>query len=108
MTEASIGQLNTRLALEEPVVAIDSIGGATVSWSLKAQVWGAVRPLGAREIVAGERRQSEITHLIVLRWRAQVSPGMRLRDGERVFEIVSAVDPQGERSRLVCRCREIA
>ncbi|WP_348529923.1 phage head completion protein, partial [Methylobacterium gnaphalii] len=43
-----------------------------------------------------------------LRWRAGVSPEMRLAAGPRRFAIRSAADPDGGRRDLVCEVEEIS
>jgi SPP1 family predicted phage head-tail adaptor len=102
-----IADLNMRLALEAPVDAPDSIGGLVRTWSLVSEVWASVRPLSSAQRLAADSAQSLVTHAVTLRWRADVTGAMRLRDGPRIFEILSIADAEGEKRRLVCRCREI-
>lgn len=42
-----------------------------------------------------------------LRWRDGVLPAMRLVSGDRVFNIVSAIDPDGMRAELVITAEEL-
>jgi len=107
MKAPPIADLNMRLLLEAPIDAQDSIGGIVRTWSLVSEVWASVRPLSSAQRLAADGAQSLVTHAVTLRWRPDVTGAMRLRDGTRVFEILSIADAQGERRRLVCRCREI-
>jgi SPP1 family predicted phage head-tail adaptor len=102
-----IADLNMRLALEAPVDAQDSIGGLVRTWSVVDTVWACVRPLSSAQREAADGAQYLVTHAVTLRWRADVTGAMRLREGARIFEILSVADAEGDRRRLVCRCREI-
>ncbi len=42
-----------------------------------------------------------------MRWRAGLSAGARLRLRGRVFNVIAAGDPVGDRTRLVCLCEEV-
>ncbi len=108
MKVPAIAHMNLRLALEAPVETIDPVGGILRAWRLVDLVWARVRLLGGQERAAAAGEESAMTHEITLRWRADVTGAMRLRNGARVFEILSAADAQGARRHLVCRCREIA
>jgi SPP1 family predicted phage head-tail adaptor len=83
------GQLNRRLALEAPVETPDGAGGVTRSYVTVATLWAAVEPAGAREGVFAERLGATVTHRIVLRFSADITLAHRLRDGARVYRIVT-------------------
>jgi SPP1 family predicted phage head-tail adaptor len=105
VTTASIGSLRTRLTLEQASRLADDGGGATVTWQLVAELWGAVRPITGDERLRADKVSGRVTHEIALRYRADVAPAMRLRDGTRVFAIVAVLDA-GRRNRLKCLCEE--
>src|SRR5205823_2774651 len=71
-----------------------------------ATIWGAIEALSGRETEASDAVKAEITHRITIRHRDDVGPAKRLRFCARVFEVVSAADPEGSRRLLVCRCIE--
>ena len=52
-----------------------------------ATVWAAVDPVSGREYYAAEQAQSEVTHKVRLRYRAGVTPGMRVLLGQRRLHI---------------------
>jgi SPP1 family predicted phage head-tail adaptor len=101
-----IGDLRSRLTLEAPARASDGGGGASVTWNTVATVWASVRPTGGSETYALDRVAGRVTHEIVLRYRAGVTPEMRLREGSRVFEIHAAFDPDQGRRWLKCLAEE--
>jgi SPP1 family predicted phage head-tail adaptor len=102
------GRLARRLALEAPFDATDDIGGASRSWVVVAPLWGEIERLRGETRLAADRLEQAITHRVTLRWRAGVTPQMRLRLGARVFVICAARDPDESRRRLVLDCEEIA
>jgi SPP1 family predicted phage head-tail adaptor len=104
--EIHIGDLRTRLTLEAPSRTSDGGGGASVTWGTVATVWASVRPTGGGEGYALDRVAGRVTHEIVLRYRAGVTPEMRLRDGTRVFEIRAAFGPDQRRRWLKCLAEE--
>lgn len=104
--DGTVGALRRRLVLEAPVSTPDGLGGATQSFQTVAALWGQVEWLSGREIWRMGRPEQLSTHRITMRWRAGVDAGQRLRDGSRVFDIRTVVDPDGGRRRLVCLVEE--
>lgn len=107
MKRPAIGKFDRRLVLEAPLDVPDDIGGVERSWSFVDVVWAHVIPLSGLERFDAEREESAVTHLIVLRWRPDVTGAMRLRLGIRNFIIQTAVDGDERRRTLNCRCAEI-
>lgn len=106
MRGVSIGSLRHRVVLEAPVRVGDGGGGAHLTWSLVAELWASVSPAAGSEGVVAEGPAGRISHEIVLRFRDDVSPKMRIRLGSRVFEIVAALDIDERHRMLRCLCRE--
>ncbi len=100
------GELRTRLSLEAPSRASDGGGGASITWQEVAEVWAAVRPQSAQENLALDRVAGSVSHEIVIRFRAGVTPKMRFRQGTRVFGILAAFDPDLRRHWLRCLAEE--
>lgn len=101
-----IGDLRTRLVLEAPSRAADGGGGAAVTWSAVAEVWGAVKPVAGAESYALDRLAGNVSHEIVIRYRGDVAPQMRFRAGPRVFDIRAAFDPDARRRWTKCLAEE--
>ena len=102
----AVGRLRHRLTLEQAVTAEDGSGGFSTDWADVATIWGAIETLSGRETEASDAVRAEATHRITIRHRDDVGPAKRLRFYARVFEIVSAADPESSRLLLVCRCIE--
>ncbi|MDT3687343.1 MAG: phage head closure protein [Pseudorhodoplanes sp.] len=100
------GALNRRLALEAPVETPDGAGGVTRTYESVAILWAAVTPVSAREEIAAAQRGVAITHRITLRYSADITPRHRLRDGARLFRIVTLRDRNGRKRFLEIQAEE--
>jgi SPP1 family predicted phage head-tail adaptor len=86
------GALNRRLVLEAPVETPDSAGGVTRSFSAVATLWAAVETASARGDVSAASLGAAILYRIRIRHRAGVTLRHRLREGSRIYRIVSIRD----------------
>jgi SPP1 family predicted phage head-tail adaptor len=106
MDEEPIGQMRRRLAIEIPVEAADGAGGIIRSFASVGTVWAQVSWRGGTERWLAGRPEQAAQIRITMRWRAGMTAGMQMRDGARVFEIISVGDPDGNRRRLELICNE--
>ncbi len=107
--QITIGDLRERLQLEKVARLGDGGGGAAESWVVVASPWAALLPLSGDEGLDGDGLSGTLTHEIWLRFKTGVVPDMRLRKGQRIFEIKSVIDV-GERGRwlrLLCEERRL-
>lgn len=82
------GHLRHRVTLQRPGLSQDPQTGEPVpGWQDVALVWASIEPLSAREFIAAQAGQSEITARIVIRHRAGVLPTMRVVHGGKVYNI---------------------
>lgn len=99
------GQFNVPLTLEEPLQTVSS-GTATVSYANRGKAWCKVDGLSGTDRAG---ITASAGYRVTTQYRPGVTPKWRLRDhnGARVFEIVSAVDPDGTRRELVITAVEV-
>lgn len=83
------GRLNRRLVLDAPTEGDDGAGGVLRGFEPEVTLWASVEPLSARAHVTADAAGAAITHRILLRWRGGITTRHRLRQGERVYRIVS-------------------
>lgn len=106
MTRVSIGSRRTRLTIEAPDETPDGAGGALVTWVEAGTCWARVRPESGREAASRDQLAGVVGLEVTMRWRDDIGPRNRFRIGGRIIAISSAVDPDGRRRLLVCRCTE--
>lgn len=100
------GALTARLVLEHPIETPDGQGGAAVSFSALASLWGRIEPLAAGADEAAGAMPVTVTHRIWLRRRDDLAAGMRLRKGVRLFRIKTFRDPDETGRYTLCDCAE--
>lgn len=101
-----VGQLRTRLTLEQPVRLADGAGGFDVTWTPVTGLWANVEPISGTEKLAFDRSHAAVSYRVTIRHRDDIAPDMRFVEGLRVLEIRALLDP-GERGRwLECLCEE--
>lgn len=75
------GDLRDRVTLLKPSTTTDTQGGHTVTWAQLAtapRMWAMVRPTGASERVQATALTATVGYQVVIRYRADVTPQMRL------------------------------
>lgn len=102
----TIGELRHRLTLERPERAADGGGGADVSWTEVAEIYGAVEEMTGGEIVIADHISGKRQVIVSIRHRDDVAPAMRFRLGGRLLPIRAVIDPDGKRKHLRCLCEE--
>lgn len=106
---SAIGRLDTFVELIGVQRVDDGAGGWTRSDNVEASVWARVRPASANEQRNALRQELRISHIIVIRWNADLTPhflkGSRARWTDRAgrlreVRVEAAYDPQ-ERGRWI-------
>lgn len=84
----SAGRLRHRVRIEKPTHKQDQVTGEmTQCWELVAdKVPAAIEPLSAREFIAAQAVQSQVTARIVIRHR-DIDPTMRIIHKGRAYNI---------------------
>lgn len=100
------GVLRIELSLQQAELTPDGMGGHAQSWQEIATVFARIEPVSANARFGAGQTLEQVTHRITLRWRADLASGMRFVRAGRVFEILTAHDPDETQRYLVCRCRE--
>ena len=81
------GRLRHRVLIEQYVLALDSngdvaqdpaTGETSGSWQEVVTVWAAIEPLSAREFLAAQATQSQVTARVLIRHRSDLDASMRL------------------------------
>lgn len=104
---APLSAMNTRFAVEMPVETPDGAGGQERSYLAFGALWGQLKLVSGEERWRADRAEQALRWRIETRWRTGIEAGMRLKAGARVFDILSAADPDGTRRRLLIEAEEV-
>jgi SPP1 family predicted phage head-tail adaptor len=89
------GLLDRRVWIDKRTTAQDSSGDPVVAWVPQGEVWARIIPLTGREDDVDNDIMAEVDTRIRLRYSpvtVALSAVDRIRYGERIYNIVSAVD----------------
>ncbi len=93
-------RLRHKLALQQEVRISDGVGGYAKSWHTLVEVWAEIKPLtGSEQLVAGQL-QGASNYKIALRYRSDITAGMRFLFDGRVFNIRSVLNIDEKRDML--------
>lgn len=101
------GKLRHRIELQEFVEHINSFGERERYWSHVSDVWAAVEPLSAKEFIAAQQTQSQVTARITIRYRPDVKAAMRIVHRGKFYNIEGVLaDPTSGYEYLTMPCSE--
>ncbi|GKO57945.1 head-tail adaptor protein [Klebsiella pneumoniae] len=102
------GRLRHRVTLQEPVKEQNPTTGAVINtWRDVATIWADVSALSAREFIAAQASQGEITTRITIRYRAGVTRKNRILFRSAIYNIEGVLpDPRSGREYLTLPCSE--
>jgi SPP1 family predicted phage head-tail adaptor len=102
------GELNRRIDLQAPSRTPDGMGGSTVIWTLIAgSVPAAIWPVSGKELIAGGREATGISHRIRIRYRDGVRPSWRIYHKGKYFNIISIINPGTAYKALDIMAKEV-
>ena len=103
------GKLRHRIALQRKAQTQNPITGAMVTtWVDVATVWAAVEPLSAREFIAAQAVQSDVSVRVSVRYRPGITAAMRLLHDGKTYNITGVLaDKDSGREYLTLPCAEL-
>ncbi|KAF0677415.1 head-tail adaptor protein [Profundibacterium mesophilum] len=106
-----VPRLNRPLVLEAAGATPDGAGGHVREWRVLGTLWGAVEPGRGREVAGIGGALSRVVYKITLRAAPQGAPsrpvaGQRLRDGARIFALLSVTEADADGRYLLCIAEE--
>lgn len=101
-----IGELRQRIIFQSPVEQDDGYGGKVVTWQDSFSAWAMIEPLSAHERFEAMSVKSGVTHRVYVRHRMDINTEMRLRYGDRIFEIEGILDVGEQKRFLELLCSE--
>lgn len=101
------GLLNRRITIQTKTSAPDSSGQMIDSWSNLFGMWTQVLTSGGKEFYAAQKLRSDVTAVFKVRYTRGISVQQRINYEGRIFEILSANDPDGMRRELHISAKEV-
>ena len=87
------GSLRHKIIIQQLTVANDTWGHSAETWTDQVTTYAAIWTLRGTERMESLKLDNEITHKIRVRYKRDLNPKMRIKFGERYFNILSMVDP---------------
>ncbi|MDB4312004.1 phage head closure protein [bacterium] len=100
------GRLRHRLILQSKVVGRDSYGGAIITWTTQATVWGAIEPLSGNEYFAQDQIQSESKVRVVIRYHSTVDPEWRISHAGLYYDIQDVLNHDTRNRQITLMCKQ--
>jgi SPP1 family predicted phage head-tail adaptor len=97
------GWLRHRVVVETPQATPDGAGGETVTFEPVATVWALLEPAAGTERIVAGHLTGVVTHTVTMRFRADVTGGMRVLHRGRAYRVLVAYDPDERRRYLTLK-----
>jgi SPP1 family predicted phage head-tail adaptor len=101
------GDLKQRIELQIPSRSQNSMGEWIDTFATQATVWGAIEPLSGNRLFLAQQANSQIQGVVRIRYRSGVVPTMKLKFGQRYFQILAIIDRDEEHKELQLFYKEI-
>lgn len=100
------GALRQRITIQQAIESQDSSGSVTKVWTTFATIWAAYEPQTGSESFKEDQEQAVMGVRFRTRFKAGITPKMRVSFDGRVFDILSLVDVNGRSKQLHIMTRE--
>lgn len=102
----SAGRMRDRVTLRKWTPTNDASWGPQPGWTDSATFWASVETVAATEKFAQQGVQTQVSHRVRLRHRADVTSKDRLVYRGRVLDILGIHDPDGRKRELLIEAKE--
>lgn len=87
-----IGKLRHKCTIESYSASLNTFGEEAKTWATFCTAWCDIKPLNGNEKYVGAEKYATATHQVIMRFYAGIAPKMRLKYGERVFDIQAVLN----------------
>lgn len=102
----NLGEMRHEVIIERRTSEQDTAGEQLDQWILVARRRAQLVATAGRELQAAQQQVGRVPVLFKLRYLFGVLPSMRLTCSGVLYDIKSAVDPDGRRAELLVTCEE--
>ena len=102
------GKLNQRITFLAKSTAKNAANHSVNEWVEGISTWASLKPINASEHMSGGSELGDVRYQLKFRYRTDVLATMRIKQGNRIFEITAPPLNEHEASRfLICECMEL-
>lgn len=103
----NIGKLRHRIIIQTQRNRPSGYGAVAPEWGDLHTVWAEVKPISGRELISASQIHAEATAQIWLRYLPNIDHTMRVKFGDRLFEIVAIQNWRELNRSLLLHCKEL-
>lgn len=108
MTMFDPGRLNRRVSLMVQTSAADAIGQPMDTWTEHAKAWADIKTKTGMESLRADRPTSEVEASIRLRYRTDLTAGMRVHHGATVYHVDAVLPDEAGREWVDLACKVVS
>lgn len=99
------GKLRNVIEIQRYSEAQDSYGEMIRGWTTDITAHASIEPLNGRERFEAQQIIPDVTHTVIMRYQADVTPKHRVRFNGRTFNIMSVlnIDERNRELQLLCK-----
>lgn len=101
-----VGKYRNRIKILKLEKTQDSSGNIIEDWVEHKKVWAKIFNLQGRQYWEAKQAQSEVTGEIRIRYTDDLTTDMRIKHGEKEYDIESLFDADARRRELVIMVKE--
>ncbi len=101
------GELNRRITFQRKTITYDTFNQPIERWADVMTVWAGVITSGGREYYAAQKLNAETAAVFKVRYNTRIDASMRVRWGNRVFEIIAVNEVDGGREVMLISAKEV-
>lgn len=98
------GKLNRRVTIQQRTAGQDALGQSNGAWSDLATLWASVLHLSGLQAIKANAEVSEVQASIRLRYRTDITAGMRAVLGTTIYDIKAVLPDQARREFVDLTC----
>lgn len=102
------GRLNCRVTIHAQTAAADAIGQPLDTWTQVGQAWADIRHQSGLESLRADKPTSEVKASIRMRYRTNVTAGMRIHHGATVYHIDAVLPDETRRQWVDFTCKVVS
>ncbi|QLB18668.1 phage head closure protein [Mannheimia granulomatis] len=103
----NIGKLRHCIIIQTQRHRPSGYGAVVLEWGDLHTIWAEVKPISGRELISASQIHAEATAQIWLRYLPNLDHTMRVKFGDRLFEIVAIQNWRELNRSLLLHCKEL-